>query len=122
MPLRTNTRTTPASSPGDAAGDPGEADPCDRGPAGPLWVPVRPGPAGCVVRLFRDPEGVRTAVAFTTEARLTAALGPWQGWIRLSEPALRALTAPLGTTALTLDPQLAAPAANRAPRRALAAA
>ncbi|WP_052849617.1 SAV_915 family protein [Streptomyces avicenniae] len=113
---------THRTSPGEAAGDPEEADPCDGGPAGPLHVPVRPGPAGVTVRLFRDSLGARTAVAFTTQDRLVAVLGPWQQWVRLSEPALRALTAPLGAVALTLDPQLVAPAADRTPRRALTAA
>jgi hypothetical protein len=61
--------------------------------------------------MFRTPLGERTAVAFTGEARLTAALGANQSWIRLGEPALRALAEPLGVTALTVDPPLSAPAA-----------
>ncbi|MFE0136258.1 SAV_915 family protein [Streptomyces sp. NPDC059037] len=85
-----------------------DPEPCEPGPAGPLFVPVRPGPAGCVARLFRTPVGGRTAVAFTTQRRLTAALGSRQAWIRLSEPALRALTEPLGVTRVTVDPRLAA--------------
>ncbi|MFE4723595.1 hypothetical protein ACFRLW_46015, partial [Streptomyces sp. NPDC056728] len=36
-----------------------------------------------------------------------------QAGIRLSEPALRALAAPLGITALTVDPPFSAPAADR---------
>ncbi|MFF4136326.1 hypothetical protein ACFY1B_33310 [Streptomyces mirabilis] len=35
------------------------------------------------------------------------------GLIRLCEPALRALAAPLGVTTLTIDPQLSAPSADR---------
>ncbi|MGW7542331.1 hypothetical protein ACWGKQ_14605 [Streptomyces sp. NPDC054770] len=31
-------------------------------------------------------------------------------WIRLAEPALRALTAPLGITTVTVDPRFSAPA------------
>ncbi|WP_069884904.1 SAV_915 family protein, partial [Streptomyces luteocolor] len=85
-----------------------DPEPCEPGPAGPLFVPVRPGPAGCVARLFRTPVGGRTAVAFTTPQRLSAALGSRQEWIRLSEPALRALTAPLGVREVTVDPRLAA--------------
>ncbi|MET9544046.1 SAV_915 family protein [Streptomyces sp. NPDC006627] len=85
-----------------------DPEPCEPGPAGPLFVPVRPGPAGCVARLFRTPVGERTAVAFTTPQRLSAALGARQPWIRLSEQALRALAAPLGVSGLTLDPRLAA--------------
>lgn len=82
-----------------------DPEPCEPGPAGPLFVPVRPGPAGCVARLFRTTGGGRTAVAFTTPRRLTAALGPQQAWIRLSEPALRQLTEPLGVSAVTVDPR-----------------
>lgn len=83
-----------------------DPEPSERGPAGPLFVPVRPGPAGCVARLFRTPVGGRTAVAFTTPQLLTAELGARQPWIRLSEPALRALTEPLGVTRVTVDPRL----------------
>lgn len=86
-----------------AADDP---EPCEPTPAGPLYVPVRSGPTGCAARLFRTPLGGRTAVAFTTERRLATVLGPDQAWIRLSEPALHALTAPLGVTGVTLDPSL----------------
>ncbi|MGW5737317.1 MULTISPECIES: SAV_915 family protein [Streptomyces] len=85
-----------------------DPEPSEPGPAGPLFVPVRPGPAGCVARLFRTPVGGRTAVAFTTPRRLSAALGERQAWIRLSEPALRALTEPLGVREVTVDPRLAA--------------
>lgn len=92
-----------------------DPEPAERTPAGPLFVPVRPGPSGCTARLFRTPLGERTAVAFTSVRRLTAILGPDQAWIRLAEPALRALTAPLGVTRLTLDPQFSAPAAAPAP-------
>ncbi|QEV16424.1 SAV_915 family protein [Streptomyces alboniger] len=94
-----------------------DPEPCERGPAGPLFVPVRPGPAGCVARLFRTPVGERTAVAFTTAQRLRAALGLRQAWIRLSEPALRALAAPLGVSGITVDPRLAAHPVGPAPVR-----
>ncbi|QWB21201.1 MULTISPECIES: SAV_915 family protein [Streptomyces] len=99
---------------------PGEdPEPSDRLPAGLLFVPVRPGPDGCVARLFRTPLGERTTVGFTSRRALAETLGPDQAWIRLAEPALRALTAPLGVTALTVDPQLCAPApARTAPRSA----
>ncbi|WP_243744626.1 SAV_915 family protein [Streptomyces hainanensis] len=59
-------------------------------------------------RLFRTPRGERTAVGFTSERGLVAALGPWQRCVRLSEPALRALVAPLGVHTLTIDPPLVA--------------
>ncbi|MEU5974816.1 SAV_915 family protein [Streptomyces sp. NPDC047315] len=87
------------------------ADPHEHGPAGPLYVPVRLGSAGGhQLRFMRTPLGVRTAVAFTSPRRLTAALGADARWIRLAEPALRTLAEPLGVTALTVDPQLSAPA------------
>ncbi|WP_269858317.1 SAV_915 family protein [Streptomyces sp. RPT161] len=94
-------------------------EPPDRIPAGLLYVPVRSGPAGCATRLFRTPLGGRTAVGFTTQLRLTDTLGAEQAWIRISEPALRALTEPLGATTLTVDPQLAAPATTRTSRASL---
>lgn len=87
-----------------------DPEPSDRFPAGPLYVPVRPGPCGCAARLFRTPLGDRTAVGFTSASRLTATLGPAQAWIRLAAPALRALTAPLGITTVTVDPRFSAPA------------
>jgi hypothetical protein len=99
-----------------------DPEPSDPTPAGPLYVPVRPGPSGCAARLFRTPLGERTAVGFTSLLRLTATLGPDQPWIRLAEPALRALTAPLGVTALTVDPQFTAPATRPAPAPAPAIA
>ncbi|MCP3822646.1 hypothetical protein NLX86_32555 [Streptomyces sp. A3M-1-3] len=92
-----------------------DPEPCERVPAGALFVPVRPGATGCCARFFRTPLGGRTAVAFTTERRPAATLGPRQSWVRLSEPAVRALAAPLGVTALTVDPQLVAPSAKRGP-------
>ncbi|KMS68367.1 hypothetical protein ACM01_39215 [Streptomyces viridochromogenes] len=99
-----------------------DPEPSDRFPAGPLYVPVRPGPAACAARLFRTPLGDRTAVGFTSRRRLTATLGPDQPWVRLAEPALRALTAPLGVTTVTVDPQLCAPAPALVPAPALAPA
>ncbi|MGW4649083.1 SAV_915 family protein [Kitasatospora sp. NPDC004289] len=87
-----------------------DSEPCEPAPAGPLYVPVRPGPTGCTARFFRTALGARTAVGFTTGQLLAAALGPQQPWIRLAEPALRALAEPMGVTVLTVDPQLSAPA------------
>ncbi|WP_328318013.1 SAV_915 family protein [Streptomyces sp. NBC_00388] len=98
-----------------------DPEPGEQAPAGPLYVPVRPGPARAALRLFRTPLGVRTTVAFTGAARLTATLGEGQAWIVLSEPALRAMAGPLGVTRLTLDPMLTAPPARAgAPARAVA--
>ncbi|MEW1824705.1 SAV_915 family protein [Streptomyces sp. NPDC088196] len=90
-----------------------DSEPAERFPAGLLYVPVRSGPVGCTARFFRTPLGGRTAVGFTSAARLAATLGAEQASIRLSEPALRALAAPLGVTDLTVDPQFSAPAADR---------
>ncbi|WP_246103101.1 SAV_915 family protein [Streptomyces piniterrae] len=84
-----------------------DPEPADRVPAGPLFVPVRSGPAGCTARMFRTALGGRTAVGFTSQQRLTEALGGGQPWVTLSEPALRALTEPLGATAVTVDPRFA---------------
>lgn len=96
-----------------------DPEPLRRVPAGPLYVPVRPGPFGYAARLFRDPLGGRTAVGFTSERTLAATLGPGQPWIRLAEPALRALTGPLGVATVTVDPQLTAPAPAAARTSAL---
>ncbi|MFJ5269744.1 SAV_915 family protein [Streptomyces sp. NPDC088358] len=98
-------------SPVEHAEDP---EPSERFPAGLLIVPVRPGSAGCTARFFRTPLGGRTAVGFTSAAKLTATLGAGHPHIRLSEPALRALAAPLGVTALVVDPSFSAPAVDRA--------
>ncbi|WP_405609798.1 hypothetical protein OG292_06070 [Streptomyces sp. NBC_01511] len=94
-----------------------DADPDERGPAGPLYVPVRLGSAGGRhLRLMRTPLGARTAVGFTSARRLAAALGGRQPYIRLSEPCLRALAEPLGVGLVTVDPQLVAPpVVHRAP-------
>ncbi|MET9851680.1 SAV_915 family protein [Streptomyces sp. NPDC006450] len=87
-----------------------DPEPEERVPSGPLYVPVLPGRAEVVVRLFRTPLGARTAVAFTCADRLVATLGPGRPWIRLSESALRAMAEPLGASLLTVDPTLTAPA------------
>ncbi|WP_306318958.1 MULTISPECIES: SAV_915 family protein [unclassified Streptomyces] len=94
-----------------------DPEPADRFPAGPLYVPVRPGRLGHAARLFRTPLGDRTAVGFTSAYALTSTLGTGQPWIRLAEPALRAITAPLGATVVTVDPQLLAPAPDSGGRR-----
>ncbi|MBC2877590.1 hypothetical protein K7I03_06675 [Streptomyces mobaraensis] len=80
-----------------------------------MYVPVRPCPVGFALRVFRTPLGGRTAVAFTTPARLTACLGAHQPTVRLALPAVRALAAPLGVTLVSVDPQLTAPAVRRSP-------
>ncbi|MFK8912641.1 SAV_915 family protein [Streptomyces sp. YS-3] len=91
--------------------DDADPDPDERRPAAPLYVPVRLGSAGGrQLRFWRTPLGVRTAVGFTSPERLYAVLGPGQRWIRLAEPALRSLAAPLGVTTVTVDPHMTAPA------------
>ena len=88
---------------------PEDPEPLDRVPAGhALFVPVRSGPAGCTTRFFRSALGTRTAVAFTTRQRLHQTLGADHPFIRLAEPALRAMAAPLGVTTLRIDPRLSA--------------
>ncbi|WP_369357692.1 SAV_915 family protein [Streptomyces sp. cg2] len=89
-----------------------DPEPADRVPAGPLFVPVRPGPAGCTARLFRTPLGGRTAVGFTSPQRLAEVLGGGQPWVRLSAPALRALAEPLGAATVTVDPRFTPDAAR----------
>ncbi|MFG2393502.1 SAV_915 family protein [Streptomyces lavendulae] len=89
-----------------------DPEPEEQVPAGPLYVPVRPGAAVVVVRLFRTPLGARTAVGFTSAERLAATLGARQPWIRLSESALCAIAEPIGASLLTVDPALTAPAVS----------
>ncbi|MFE6845437.1 SAV_915 family protein [Streptomyces sp. NPDC057686] len=86
-----------------------DPEPEERVPAGLLYVPVRPGRgAEAVIRLFRTPLGVRTAVGFTSTDRLAATLGEGQRSIRLSETVLRELCEPLGAGLVTVDPTLSA--------------
>ncbi|MBT2406559.1 MULTISPECIES: SAV_915 family protein [unclassified Streptomyces] len=93
-----------------------DPDPEEQVPAGPLYVPVRPGRGTeAVIRLFRTPLGTRTAVGFTSADRLAATLGEGQAYIRLSESALRALCEPLGAGLVTVDPTLSAAAVVRVP-------
>ncbi|MFE5486020.1 SAV_915 family protein, partial [Streptomyces sp. NPDC056527] len=88
-----------------------DPEPEEQVPAGPLYVPVRPGSGTeTVIRLFRTPLGARTAVGFTRTSRLTEVLGEAQPYIRLSESVLRTLCVPLGADLVTVDPTLSAPA------------
>ncbi len=82
----------------------------------PLFVPVRNSGCADALRVFRTPDGARTAVAFTSPVRLALVLGADQRWIRLCEPALRALLRDIGVTGIVLDPQ--ATAARPAPHAA----
>ncbi|TXS04545.1 hypothetical protein EAO73_15015 [Streptomyces sp. col6] len=86
-----------------------DPDPDEQALAGLLlYVPVRPEGAGSVLRLFRTPLGERTAVGFTRRDLMIATLGPGQQAMVLAEPALRALTVPLGVGRLVVDPVLSA--------------
>lgn len=84
----------------------------------PFCIPVRDNRCGFTLRLFRDRDGSRCAVAFTTPEGLTAVLGVGQRWLPLSEDALRDLLQPLGVQRLTIDPNLVAPPVRSAPRPA----
>ncbi|GJF33870.1 hypothetical protein KNE206_65700 [Kitasatospora sp. NE20-6] len=86
-------------------------DPAPAAPEEPrhhLHVPVRAVSGAYALRLFKQRDGIRCAVAFTSRAALTALLGPAQHSVELAEPALRALAAPLGAVALVVDPQMVA--------------
>ncbi|QES51344.1 hypothetical protein DEJ50_29390 [Streptomyces venezuelae] len=92
-----------------------DPEPDEQGPAGLLYVPVRPGTAGVVLRMFRTPLGERTAVGFTAPGLLGTTLGADQPWIRLSTPVLRAIAGALGVGRLTIDPVFSAPAVTPLP-------
>ncbi|MEU2872887.1 SAV_915 family protein [Streptomyces olivoreticuli] len=100
----------PQADDGEPSEPPRPGDPATR--ALPLYVPVRRCPSGFALRVFRSPLGARTAVAFTTERRLSDVLGTDQASIRLALPAVRALAAPLGVGLVSVDPQLTAPPAH----------
>ncbi|MGW4897164.1 SAV_915 family protein [Kitasatospora sp. NPDC004240] len=76
-----------------------------------VWhVPVMDdGSAARRLRFFRLRDGRRCAIGFSSAEALTELLGPGQAIAELSEPALRALTDPLGVHTLVLDPRLVAP-------------
>jgi SseB protein N-terminal domain len=70
----------------------------------PLFVPVRDCAPALALRLFRNPAGGRTAVAFTSPARVAEVLGAGQHWVRLSEPALRSMLTDLDVSGIVVDP------------------
>ncbi|MFC1441236.1 SAV_915 family protein [Streptacidiphilus sp. N1-10] len=80
-----------------------------------LFAPVRDTACGMALRLFRERDGSRCAVAFSTEQRLRAVLGSAQRCVPLSEPALREMTGPIGVTRLVVDPNLVAPPVRELP-------
>ncbi|MDY0812791.1 SAV_915 family protein [Kitasatospora purpeofusca] len=74
-----------------------------------VWhVPVTVIGRTASLRLFRLRDGRRCAVGFSSAAALAELLGPEQAAVELGEPALRALTAPLGVDEFVLDPRLVA--------------
>ncbi|WP_063772596.1 SAV_915 family protein [Streptomyces sp. NRRL S-495] len=74
-----------------------------------VWhVPVTVTRRTTSLRLFRLRDGRRCAVGFSSAGALAELLGPEQAAVELGEPALRALTAPLGVDELVLDPRLVA--------------
>ncbi|MET8703829.1 SAV_915 family protein [Kitasatospora sp. NPDC058032] len=78
-----------------------------------VWhVPVTVTGRTTSLRLFRLRDGRRCAVGFGSAEALAELLGPEQAAVELGEPALRALTAPLGIDELVLDPRLVAPPVN----------
>ena len=81
-----------------------------------LYTPVRDNACGCTLRLFRNRDGSRCTVAFTTPERLTAVLGAGQIWVELAEPALRDMVRPLGVQHLVVDPNLIAPPVTPQPQ------
>ncbi|MER5638953.1 SAV_915 family protein [Kitasatospora sp. NPDC002227] len=85
------------------------------------YVPVRTVGGAQVLRLFRERDGARCAVEFSSVAALRALLGPDQEVAELTERALRELTVPLGVEHIVLDPKLVA-AATKGRRPAMAAA
>ncbi|MEO3856870.1 SAV_915 family protein [Acrocarpospora sp. B8E8] len=70
----------------------------------PLFVPIRIGASFLSLRLFRTPSDTRTAVAFSSSARLAEVLGTEQPWTRISEYGLRGLLQDLGIVGLVVDP------------------
>ena len=82
----------------------------------PFFVPVHPSQCGTLALLTgRLPSGLRIGLAFTSESSLLSALGPWQRWVRLSEPALRDMLMPLGIDHLRIDPRPVRAAASSTP-------
>jgi hypothetical protein len=73
-----------------------------------MVVPVRTVSGTVSLRCGRLPTGERSAIAFTTEARLVEVMGADQPWIHLNERAMKAMLAPLGVTRIQVDPGLIA--------------
>jgi len=85
-----------------------------------LYVPLRE--AGCCcgvsLHLFRDHDGFRCAVGFTTAERLAEVLGARQASYRLTVRTVRQLARERGVYTLVVDPGLAAVAVREQARSA----
>jgi len=86
-----------------------------------LYVPLRQAACGVSLRLFRDRDGTRCAVGFTTVERLISTLGSDQHHYRLTESAVRALAGERGVHRLIVDPGLVAAPVSPVESVALAA-
>jgi hypothetical protein len=80
-----------------------------------LFVPLQDAACGVSLRLFRDRDGSRCAIGFTTTERLAGVLGPQQRYYRLTERSVRTLARERGVDALIVDPGLVAPAVSPVP-------
>jgi hypothetical protein len=80
-----------------------------------LFVPLQDAACGVSLRLFRDREGSRCAIGFTTTERLANVLGPQQRYYRLTEHSVRELARERGADALIVDPGLVAAAVSPIP-------
>jgi hypothetical protein len=73
-----------------------------------LFVPLQDAACGVSLRLFRDRDGSRCAIGFTTTERLANVLGPQQRYYRLTGHSVRELARERGADALIVDPGLVA--------------
>jgi hypothetical protein len=73
-----------------------------------LFVPLQDAACGVSLRLFRDRDGSRCAIGFTTIERLANVLGPQQRYYRLTGHSVRELARERGADALIVDPGLVA--------------
>ena len=83
-------------------------EPADTADTARLFVPLQDAACGVSLRLFRDRDGSRCAIGFTTTERLADVLGPQQRYYRLTERSVRELARERGACALIVDPGLVA--------------
>ena len=88
-----------------------------------VFVPVSRTRGATTLRMFVDPLGVRTGVAFSSPGLLRNVLGEDQAHVEMGVNALQALLHAAGTQALRIDPRLvAAPPSDHAPEAPLVTA